>query len=140
MNKRAKTVDIAERFFKSGKEFSMFVSTFDAICGTDFDTRFPSDEPMDITPALFFAYKELENVWRDVLNHIQDPSYTCMHIEVLETEAYKQHPSDRLINPTLVSKPKCSFKYRNMAFTVKYCDGIGWSVNTRLQGAIKEEL
>jgi hypothetical protein len=127
-NKKKKMADPVERFFKKNVDFSMFASTFDAICGTDFAERFPHDDPYDITPLVFFAYKELQDVWRDVLEHLQDPSYTCTHIQVIETEVYKENPVDRMCTPGSISKPKCSFMYRGVAFTVKFSILRGWTI------------
>ena len=128
MNKRAKTSDPLETFFQKNHSIEMFVDTFDAICGTSFGKRFETLEDVDLSPMLMYAYLDLQLVWEDVLRHLENPSQPCTTIEIIESKPEKHHSSDRLCNPDMLYKTKCSFKYKSNSFSVKYCKGRGWGM------------
>lgn len=123
-----KTCDSLESFYKKYSGIHMFHETFDAICQTSFHTRFKRLEDVDVCPVIMFAYPNMQLVWKDVLQHLKDPSLPSLTIEMIELIPEKKHSSDFMCNPDMLYQAKCTFKYNSRTFSVKYCKGRGWGI------------
>ena len=95
------------------KKLSMYVSTgaFDAMCGTSLK----SDSLWRVSPSMYWAYGELQLVWRDVLEKLADCKYKPKTVTDLDLEKTNE---DNFVG---------TFTYNDTKFFVD-CVGKKWTL------------